>query len=374
MSKYQIKNTSKIMDTKTNTKKGKYSKLKIVWHPEKLNSFITGIPTAPIYVRIKPTNRCDHNCFDCVYNSDFSGIHTSMRKADEIPREKMLEILKDFKEIGVKSITYSGGGEPLVHPNIIEILNETEKNNIYFSIITNGQNLMGEAAKILARSSWVRVSANYCDEETFVKTRRINPKLFHEIKENIKNFSKIKNKDCSLQVNCVINEYNHDKVYDMVKFFKELGVENIKLAPQWSPKFEEYHKPFKEKVIEQIEKAKKELEEDGFEIEESYRRYFTSSGKTEREYTKCLFSQVLPVIGADLKVYFCHNKAYDPRGIIGTIKDKSFKEMWFSDETKKRFDEFNPKFECNHECTNDDKNKLYHEMIDCSLPEVVNFP
>jgi MoaA/NifB/PqqE/SkfB family radical SAM enzyme len=357
-----------------NLKKGKYSKLKIVWHPEKLNSFITGIPTAPIYVRIKPTNRCDHNCFDCVYNADFSGIHTSMRKEDEIPREKILEILRDFKEMGIKSITYSGGGEPLVHPNIIEILKETLNSKINLSIITNGQNLKGEAAIILAKSNWVRVSANFCDEETFVKTRRVKPEFFYMIKDNIKNFSKIKDKDCSLQVNCVINEYNCNKVYDMVKFFKELGVENIKLAPQWSPNFFSYHEPFREKVIEQIEKAKQELESENFEIEESYRRYFLTSGKNERDYTRCLFSQVLPVIGADLNVYFCHNKAYDNKGIIGSIKDKSFKEMWFSDETKKRFEEFNPKEECKHECTNDDKNKLYHEMIECSDKSVVDFP
>jgi dTDP-4-dehydrorhamnose reductase len=34
--------------------------------------------------------------------------------------------------------------------------------------------------------------------------------------------------------------------------------------------------------------------------------------------------QTVPVIGADLKVYACHNKAYDHTGEIGSLKDKNF--------------------------------------------------
>ena len=44
----------------------KYSDLKIVWHKEKLASIRDGIITAPICVRVKPTNRCNHRCFYCL--------------------------------------------------------------------------------------------------------------------------------------------------------------------------------------------------------------------------------------------------------------------------------------------------------------------
>jgi hypothetical protein len=39
-----------------------YSDLKIFLHPEKLKALSQGVVTAPIYVGIKPTNRCDHGC------------------------------------------------------------------------------------------------------------------------------------------------------------------------------------------------------------------------------------------------------------------------------------------------------------------------
>ena len=101
----------------------KYSDKKIVWFPEKLQSFVDGEITAPLYVRVKPLNRCNHKCFWCVYHEpDLSQMHNDMRVKDMIPMDKMYEILDDFVDMGVKAVTYSGGGEPLMHPNTAEYL------------------------------------------------------------------------------------------------------------------------------------------------------------------------------------------------------------------------------------------------------------
>ena len=70
-------------------KKNKYSDLKIVWFKDKLESFRDGKITSPIYIRIKPTNRCCHNCFFCVYNYDYSKMHETTNRIDEISLDKM---------------------------------------------------------------------------------------------------------------------------------------------------------------------------------------------------------------------------------------------------------------------------------------------
>ena len=36
----------------------KYGNLKIVWHPEKLEDLRKGKVSAPLCIRIKPTNKC----------------------------------------------------------------------------------------------------------------------------------------------------------------------------------------------------------------------------------------------------------------------------------------------------------------------------
>ena len=119
----------------------KYSNYKIIWFNDKLISLRDNYVTSPIYVRIKPINRCTHKCFFCVYNGDYSGMHQDISKQDILDKNKLFEILNDFKEIGVKAVTYSGGGEPLLYPHITEIFKKTkDKNdNLILTINTNNK-------------------------------------------------------------------------------------------------------------------------------------------------------------------------------------------------------------------------------------------
>jgi sulfatase maturation enzyme AslB (radical SAM superfamily) len=83
----------------------------------------------------------------------------------------------------------------------------------------------------------------------------------------------------------------------------------------------------------------------------------------ERAYSRCYFMQTVPVVGADMKVYACHNKAYDATGCIGNIADQSFKQLWFSAEAKAFFEKLNPQCDCRHQCANDSKNRHIQNLI-----------
>ena len=72
--------------------------------------------------------------------------------------------------------------------------------------------------------------------------------------------------------------------------------------------------------------------------------------------------QILPIIGADLKVYPCQDKAYNlDEGLIGSIKNQRFKDFWFSDKNK--FYMINPSRVCNHHCVANEKNKMILEYL-----------
>lgn len=64
------------------------------------------------------------------------------------------------------------------------------------------------------------------------------------------------------------------------------------------------------------------------------------------------------MIAADCKVYFCHDKAYVKEGVVGDLTNQSFRKLWFSEETQKRYMEFDPQKECDHHCVYDDRNEL----------------
>ena len=66
-------------------------------------------------------------------------------------------------------------------------------------------------------------------------------------------------------------------------------------------------------------------------------------------------------IGGDLKVYTCCNNAYNETGEIGSIKDKSFKDFWFSEEKQKFFRNFNAK-RCER-CMFNNKNRFINYAL-----------
>lgn len=358
-------------------KKNKYSDYKIFYFPEKLKSLQDDEISAPPYVRIKPINLCNHGCFFCAYSTGFrvndgaevehihSNMHNEMSEADVIPFEKMIEILDDLRSIGTKAVTYSGGGEPLMHPNIVEIFEKTIDNNLDLSIITNGQNLIKERANLLVDAKWVRISMDYSNPEEFYRFRNVNPKGFHSIIKNIENFSKIKSKNCDLAVNFIVHENNYMELYEIASLLKNSGVENVRFSPMYVPNFFEYHSRISESVNRSLEKISS-LIEDGFSVNTTYNVSGNSSHSAFRAYDKCLAMQIVPVIGADLNIYTCHNKAYDNAGLIGSIKNKRFSEVWFSSETEKFMSKFNPKLKCLHECTADRKNIILNNFLNTS--------
>lgn len=351
-----------------------YNISKLAFHKDKLDSLKKCVISAPVYVRVKPTNKCNHRCFYCSYvPGNDCPVSEIINFLDEIPREKMMEILKDFKEIGVKAITFSGGGEPLIYPHIEEAMQLALDYGIDLSIITNGQELKGRKAEILAKSKWVRISSGEIDAKTFNEVRKRPEEWFYELADNIKNFAKIKNSECELGINFVVTDKNAPRIYEAAKYFKSLGVNHVKFTPVYMKTgYFEYHAPMIDSVLEQIKRAREELEDENFKIYDTYKNDFELTSKDERKYEKCFIMQIVPVIGADSVVYFCHDKTYTKNGALGSLKARSFKDLWFSEEAGRIFDTINPKFACRHHCTYDSRNLLAQEILD-NFDSIDNF-
>lgn len=339
-----------------------YSNLKIFAHPEQLKLLKNGNNPAPIYIRIKPTNLCNHNCAYCHYRSPYLDLDQYCYE-DFIPKDKMLEIVESMADMGVKAVTFSGGGEPLLYPFIVDTMQSIIKHGIDLSIITNGSLLEGEKAKILAHAKWVRVSMESACDETYCKIRGIKKGSFHKLCDNIKAFAQIKDNNCELGVNFVIGSDNYQEVYDAGKLMKELGVNHIKYTAQISDNTEEMHKSFKDTVLEQIHKLIDEQQDKGFKVINLYEGDFDNCVKWGRLYNKCYIKDFICVIAANSKVYYCHDKAYLRQGEIGDLSGQTLQQLWNSKEKEMKFKNFNPQTICKHHCVYDDRNILLNSYF-----------
>jgi len=345
----------------------KYSNLKIFHYQDKIDSLVktNSDIQAPLHIRIKPTNVCNHSCWYCSYKVDHLQLGQDMVERDYIPEDKMMEIIDDCKDMGVKAVTFSGGGEPFVYRYFTKTIKKVIENNISFASLTNGSKLYGEIAELFAlHGTWLRISIDGFDDESYAQYRDIKHGEFSKIITNMKNFVSIPNRVCNLGVSFIIDEKNYTQIYEFSKLMKTIGVDSIKLSgcviANEGDKNNEYHQPFYEKAKKLSIKVKEELEDESFEVFESYHLL---EDKFKKNYTWCPYSQINPVIGADLNIYHCHDKAYNlDNGMIGNIKDVGFKQFWMND--KEKFFKVNPACDCNNHCAVNEKNKMILDYLD----------
>jgi sulfatase maturation enzyme AslB (radical SAM superfamily) len=107
-----------------------------------------------------------------------------------------------------------------------------------------------------------------------------------------------------------------------------------------------------------------ELPEKGFSVINKYEEDFYLSTVFHRTYSFCPIKEMFTVIAADSNVYFCHDKAYVKSGEVGSLKNRSFKELWYSKEVIERYNNFNAECECNHHCVYDERNILLNSFLE----------
>lgn len=340
-----------------------YSNLKIFHHADLLKKIEQGERVAPIYIRLKPTNVCNHRCYYCSYADSALGLRDSVQKQDQIPWEKLQAIIRDMQDMGVKAVTFSGGGEPLTYPHIVEAMQMMLDGGIDLSIITNGQLLKGERAKVLMNAKWVRVSCDAARNDTYARIRNLSDTALDEVCHNLKEFAKAKPDSCELGVNFVIHHENYAEIYEMAKKMKALGVNHVKYAARITKDLFAYHEPFKEEAIHLLEQAKHDFEDENFRVIDKYASDFDTAMVFERKYHACYINKFFTVIAADSKMYFCHDKAYVSSGVVADLKETSFKEAWYSPEVQERYRTFDAEKECKHHCVYDDRNILLNTFF-----------
>jgi MoaA/NifB/PqqE/SkfB family radical SAM enzyme len=342
-----------------------YSNLKFMHFFPQLEALCKKQLVAPVHIRLKPTNVCNHSCSYCAYRAKDLQLGETMQEKDTVPWPKMQEFIADIAEMGVKAVTFSGGGEPLIYPQFVETVQLLAANKIKIGILSNGSRLSGEIAEAIgAHATWIRVSIDGWDDKSYAEYRHTSQKEFAHIIENMKSFSLRFGKKCVLGVNINVDQKNASHVTELCRTLKDCGVRHVKVAgvvvSNEGKDNNEYHRPFRERVQKQISTAEQELNSPEFEM---VNHYHEMTERFDKSYTICPSIMFRPVMAADCNVYSCQDKAYNEAGLIGSIKEQGFKELWFSEATLKRVYELNPSKICRHHCVADKRNRMLDEFM-----------
>ncbi len=96
----------------------------------------------PIVAHIIPARRCNLTCAYCNEYDDFS---------QPVPTEVMLRRIDRLHELGTTIITFSGG-EPLLHPDLDELIRRIRSHGLIATLITNGLLLTPDRIQRLNRA------------------------------------------------------------------------------------------------------------------------------------------------------------------------------------------------------------------------------
>lgn len=152
--------------------------------------------TGPDCVLISITDNCNFSCLNCRYHSSHTHSDTPYRPGvKRMPLELVRKIAAELKVIKPSVIIISGSGEPLLHPNLFEIIKLIKSTGSRIKLLTNGSLLNKATSTYLIDQGLdeLRISLWAKNEKEFVANYpQTDPKYFQIIRENIQQISQLK--------------------------------------------------------------------------------------------------------------------------------------------------------------------------------------
>jgi Predicted Fe-S oxidoreductases len=306
-----------------NTPYHAFNGLKALVHVEYWKQIIDKkIVPPPRFVSIDPCAVCNFNCCFCNAKKVIDN-----KKMSPETMKKIVKTLKSWKTL---ACCLGGGGESLLNPVTLDLIDELYKLNIELGIVTNGSVLLDK--KHLSKCRWVGVSVDAANAITHSKIKGVSTNCFYKV---INDLYEMTNKGAEISYKFLIHPDNYLEIYEATKLAKKIGCNLIHIRPgaePWFKKDKSWH--FNNEMVlairEEIKKAR-ELEDNNFKvygITEKFNPDF-SVRKSFKECYACFTTCFINYVG---DVGLCCDRRGDKKIILCNIKDAN--KYWGS---KKHF-------------------------------------
>lgn len=308
---------------------------------------MNGRPKGPVRIELHPTDRCNLSCRFCWRKGDHE-----IRSDMELSEDKLLKIVDQAADLGVKEWIISGGGEPLIRKDTtIKVLRRIKKHGMWGQLTTNGTLIDEKVAKSLVDMKWDQVQISIDGPKASIQNDiRQKDFSFKKSIEGAKLISNFKDKynfdDPYLGFNIVINQMNHNKLGEMVELASQTGAQLAYFEPIYpgynSEKRLKLNEEEKKDMRKHIKKAINIAEKEN--IDTNIDEYFDTYS-IEKEN----FDERVKDINFEADSDFIESPCFQPwylMGIKGSglagccstfetgefIHDKSLSEVWFGDK------------------------------------------
>lgn len=133
----------------------------------------------PVLVHIVPMRKCN---LACTYCNEYD------KTSDPVPIDEMLKRIDKLAELGTSIVTISGG-EPMLHPQIYEIIARIRHHNMIAGLISNGYYFQSEKIKKLneAGLDYLQISIdNVTPDDVSKKSLKVLDKKLENLRDHAK--------------------------------------------------------------------------------------------------------------------------------------------------------------------------------------------
>lgn len=197
---------------------------------DRLRQWRDGKPVGPITLEINPTNRCNLTCPSC-WQREFD-----YDTADALSTERIISLVREAAELGVKEVRIPGAGEPLLRKDILDIMAEIKRCGMHGLLITNGTLWTEEKIRRTVEMQWDVVTFSI-DAPNAKVNDALRGKLgtFDIITKHLRTFQAVKNETASsfplIRFNIVLSNRNYALLPEMVEFARQYGCEDLQIQP-----------------------------------------------------------------------------------------------------------------------------------------------
>jgi MoaA/NifB/PqqE/SkfB family radical SAM enzyme len=192
---------------------------------EIIDAIVANTPTTgPVHAELDLTDRCNVACYFCNQQD--------LRTKEQIPIQKTTELIDELASTGLRSVRLSGGGDPLFHREINDVLAHLAKRGIVVdNLTTNGVALNHEIAGYLVKNNAREVifSLNAVDAADYARMMKVKPALFDKVITAIKTLVEVRGDSIypSIVVQFLLDRSNLTRIVEMYDLGRSLGVDRI---------------------------------------------------------------------------------------------------------------------------------------------------
>lgn len=314
---------------------------KIFHHMDRVVELARTSDTRPVHMTIGLTNYCNHKCPWCYINWNQAGKQSARSGTEDAPRPainadwRIVEAVRQAKDLGLKAVTIVGDGEPTLHPRFLDMLGALASLKIDIGIFTNlSTKKQAVLEALLEQCFFVRCSIDAARPE--IHRRSHGADDFERIIQNLRRLVALRGEGRHpvIGIQYVVNQHNAHDLSHAAEFYRDLGVDYLTIKPAYKNGLNPAHisNDLTSDVALSLLAEAKKAQTDRYRVYAKTSQfkevlgYETNDG---RYYKKCLATPLSPYLDEDGSVEMCGN--LKGRGFkLGNVFEQSFKEIWES--------------------------------------------